>query len=115
MKNELNKKVEERPWGMFEQFTLNERSTVKIITVKEGEQLGLQYHEHRQEFWRVIEGNPTMTVGDKVMPAKAGDEFFVDVKQHHRIAGPGKILEIAFGTFDENDITRLDDKYGRAK
>ena len=35
----------------------------------------------------------------------------------HRLSaggGPVRILEVSFGEFDENDIVRLDDVYGRA-
>ena len=112
----MKKYSEERPWGKFEQFTHNEISTVKIITVKPNKRLSLQYHNKREEFWRVIEGSGKVTVGDKVLKANKGDEFFIAVKQNHRIEG-GKegivILEIAFGNFDENDIVRLEDDFGR--
>ena len=40
--------VVERPWGRFEQFTLNEPTTVKTITVEPGHRLSLQRHEHRR-------------------------------------------------------------------
>ena len=108
--------TEERPWGNFERFTQNEQSTVKIITVKAGEGLSLQYHTKRAEFWKVLSGEPTITIGEKVAQAKVGDEFFVAPQEKHRIqAGNAetRILEVALGEFDENDIVRLEDKYGR--
>ena len=40
----------ERPWGMYEQFCLNERVSVKTITVNPGHRLSLQTHENRAEF-----------------------------------------------------------------
>ena len=112
--------TERRPWGMFEQFTLNELSTVKIITVKPKQELSLQYHYKRSEFWRVLAGKPVITIGAKKYRAKAGDEFFVPVRTEHRIASgtdkePAKVLEISYGTFIEEDIVRLEDKYGRVK
>lgn len=108
---------EERPWGAFERFTLNEKTTVKIITVNEGESFSLQTHEHRDEFWRVLSGTGTVHVGDTDTPAKPGDTFFSPRTTTHRVTGGvGGIsfLEIAFGDFDENDIVRLEDKYGRS-
>ncbi len=113
----IQKKVEERPWGRFEEFTHNLPSTVKLIFVKTGEALSLQTHTHRKEFWHVVSGNPEITVGDAVKNAKMADEFFIEENTAHRIAAPiddVTILEIALGEFDENDIKRLDDKYGRA-
>ncbi len=106
-----------RPWGMFERFTLNEQSTVKIITVKAGEAFSLQTHKHREEFWRVLEGSGVITVGEVRHEVTVGDEFLIPTGTKHRAEGGPeglKFLEIAFGEFDEGDIERLEDKYGRA-
>ncbi len=108
---------EERPWGNFERFTLNEKTTVKIITVNAGQSISLQTHEHRDEFWRVISGSGTVHINGKDTEAREGDAFFGKRGQEHRIVGGPegfKCLEIAFGDFDEGDIKRLEDKYGRA-
>ncbi|OGC88606.1 mannose-6-phosphate isomerase [Candidatus Adlerbacteria bacterium RIFOXYC1_FULL_48_26] len=112
-----NFRKEERPWGNFEQFTANETSTVKLITVREGESISLQTHQHRSEYWRVVSGNGVVTIGSEELPATIGAEFYIEQGVAHRLTGGNGglcILEIAFGTFDENDITRLEDKYGRA-
>lgn len=108
---------EERPWGAFERFTSNEPSTVKLISVREGEATSLQTHEHRTEFWRVLSGTGSVTIGRENRQASSGDEFFVEAGAPHRLSGGAGgllVLEIAFGVFDEHDITRLEDKYGRA-
>ena len=106
-----------RPWGTFERFTANEVSTVKIITVQPGEAFSLQKHAHRSEFWRILSGSATITVGDDQHEVAPGDQFFIPEETVHR-AEAGKsglqFLEISFGTFDEGDIVRLEDKYGRA-
>ena len=113
----MNKPITtERPWGNFRQFTDNEKTTVKILTVNPGQELSLQYHKHREEFWRVISGDPEVVIGDRTFKANVGDEFTVHTKELHRI-GAGSamavILEIASGDFNENDIVRVKDKYGR--
>lgn len=107
----------EKPWGQFEQFVKNAPVTVKIIRVNAGELFSLQTHQNRDEFWRVLEGSGTITVGEEQHGAKAGDEFFVPRGIKHRAEGGPeglRFLEIAFGEFDEDDIVRLEDKYGRA-
>lgn len=112
-----HRRRDERPWGAFEQFTQNEDSTVKVLMVKAGQQFSLQTHEHRDEFWRIIEGRGIVTVGAEQLDANAGDEFWVPRGSAHRAyAGEADliILEISFGHFDENDIKRLKDDYGRA-
>lgn len=105
-----------RPWGNFERFTFNEPCTVKLVSVNEGEAISLQTHENRDEFWRVLTGSGTIIVGEETRPAKPGDSFFTPRGAKHRIEGGSgglTILEIAFGDFNEQDIKRLEDKYGR--
>lgn len=116
MKGLPNYEKDVRPWGQFERFTLNEKSTVKIITVNAGEELSLQQHEHRDEAWHIVSGSGTVVVGEQKTAVKPGEDFFVARGVHHRIAaGPRGLLllEIALGDFDEQDITRLQDRYGR--
>lgn len=108
---------EERPWGNFRQFTHNDTSTVKILFIKKGEAFSLQYHNLRTEFWKVLSGSPEITVGDKTVLAKPGDEFEILPKMNHRVKANDEdvqVLEISAGDFDENDIVRLEDKYGRS-
>lgn len=107
----------DKPWGNYEQFTLNEASTVKIITINIGEKLSLQTHKNREEFWKIISGHPLITLNSKKTEANPGDTFTVEKGDQHRIEAPTdgvSFLEISFGNFDEEDIVRLDDAYGRA-
>lgn len=106
----------QRPWGKFQQFTLNEPSTVKIIAVEPNQELSLQYHHNRSEFWYIIDGNGRITIGDQIYEAQPSDEFTITPEQTHRISAGGdgiRVLEIAFGEFNEEDIVRLSDRYGR--
>lgn len=108
---------EERPWGAFEQFTANEPSTVKILYVAPGKRLSLQRHAKRSEWWRVIEGDGTVALGSKEYAVSVGDEIEIPVGMLHRLSGGPRgltVLEIGFGEFDENDIVRVEDDFGRA-
>jgi mannose-1-phosphate guanylyltransferase/mannose-1-phosphate guanylyltransferase/mannose-6-phosphate isomerase len=112
----LNIYQEERPWGNFRQFTHNIISTVKIITVKPNESLSLQSHEKRTEFWRVIKGEGIAHIDGKDYNIKEGEEYSIPVHAKHSLASGNfgvQVLEIATGDFDENDIVRYEDKYGR--
>jgi len=105
-----------KPWGQFDQFTLNEQTTVKILSVNKGNSLSLQYHNNRSEFWRIISGHPLVTVGEDTKIANPGDEIIINKLQPHRLEAKDddvQVLEIAYGNFDENDIVRTEDKYGR--
>ena len=106
----------QRPWGEFNQFTQNEDTTVKLHTVKPNSAWSLQYHNHRSEFWRIVSGHPVVIIGEKRTEANPGDEFMVEKKELHRVETGNEeavILEICYGAFDEEDIVRVEDKYGR--
>lgn len=112
----MKKYKEKRPWGGFEQFTRNEKTTVKILTIKAGEKFSLQYHKKRREFWRFLDNAAIVTIGKKTKRIKGGDEVVVEEGTLHRIEALDKdvhVLEIAFGDFKEDDIVRINDIYGR--
>ena len=114
----LQKYIVKKPWGMFEQFTKQEPVTVKIITINPNESLSLQYHHKRAEFWKILSGKGELTLGDSIIQANEGDEYFIEKKQKHRMKANSlqvRMLEISFGDFDENDIVRLEDKYNRER
>jgi len=106
----------ERPWGNFRQFTKNESSTVKIITVNPNETLSLQNHKNRSEFWHIINGSGKVEIGEVKKDTKAGDEHEIETGEKHRLSAGSdgmQVLEIAIGDFDESDIVHYEDKYGR--
>ena len=113
LKNHL---IDKRPWGKFERFTLNEKTTVKIITVKPKQRFSLQTHSKRKEFWKFLDNEAKVTIGNKTFKVKKGESVLVKPKQMHRVEAlskPVSFLEIAFGNFSESDIKRLSDDYGR--
>ena len=75
-----NYEKEIRPWGSFERFTLNEKSTVKIIKVEPGQKLSLQQHAARDEEWLILQGAGSVTVGEQVTDVVPGDNFFVALR-----------------------------------
>ena len=111
----LQQFTELRPWGQFTQFTHNEPSTVEIINVDAGHSLSLQFHRHRSEYWYVISGTGTAVIGKQLIDLVVGQTYTVPVTVHHRISATTQlqILEIGIGMFDELDIVRLSDNYGR--
>jgi mannose-6-phosphate isomerase len=108
----------EKPWGKFEQYTHNALSTVKIITVQPGGALSLQYHHRRDELWVVLDAGAQIQLGDIDIRPRVGDRVFIPRATAHRLSAAGdravRILEVSFGEFDEDDIVRLEDVYGRA-
>ena len=108
---------DDRPWGWFRRYAHNELCTVKVIEVRPGEALSRQRHQHRDELWVALDAGLRIELdGDEVV-AERGQEFYVPRGTVHRVTGagdaPARFLEVAFGEFDEDDIERLDDRYGR--
>src|ERR671916_162221 len=107
----------EKPWGSFEQYTHNLTSTVKIITVAPGGRLSSQYHHHRDELWVVLDPGARVELGGEDLPPEPGEKLYIPRETVHRLSAEGgepvRILEISFGEFEEDDIVRLEDAYGR--
>lgn len=105
-----------KPWGRFKQFTLNEPSTVKILEVEPGETLSLQSHKYRDEIWIFLDDGAEVQINEQFLFPRAGEEVTIPRGTKHRLAsrwGSVRVLEVAFGHFDENDIVRYADRYGR--
>jgi mannose-6-phosphate isomerase len=106
-----------KPWGKFETFAFNEKCTVKIIEVKKNGLLSLQKHKFRNELWIPLDEGIIIQIGEKKFNGIVGKKYFIPKKTIHRMSAVKKarILEISFGKFDEKDIERIEDKYGREK
>lgn len=106
-----------RPWGNFVQYAHNEKCTVKIIEVNPGQRLSYQSHEKRDELWVILDSGLRVELNDRVIDTKPGDEIVIERHTKHRLSSVGekaRLLEISFGDFDENDIKRFSDDYGRS-
>ena len=112
----LMNEVESRPWGTFLNLAFNENITVKLIWVDKGKKNSLQTHEKRDEYWRVMKGKIKAYIEDSIHTLNEGDVARIKNRQKHRFEGLDKenlILEISRGEFDEEDIVRFEDDYGR--
>lgn len=108
-----------RPWGWYDSLDVGERFQVKRIGVKPGASLSLQMHHHRAEHWVVVKGTAEVTCGSKVMLLQENQSTYIPLGEVHRLHNPGKveleIIEIQSGSYlGEDDIVRLEDRYGRS-
>ena len=120
-KNNLCKEKKE-PWGKWEnlvEYKPGMGYKVKRITVKPKECLSLQKHQHRDEFWVVVSGAGRVTLDKDVFFLQKDKSVFIPKTVLHRVENPGDIpliiIEIQTGeVLEEEDIVRVEDKYGRA-
>ncbi|MBL0211467.1 MAG: phosphomannose isomerase type II C-terminal cupin domain [Holophagaceae bacterium] len=110
----------DKPWGSFDQFVLNTPCTVKILTCSPGQRLSLQRHAHRGELWVALDDGVVVELDGETLRPAVGQELWLPTGSTHRLscdastAHAVRVLEISLGTFDEADIERLQDNYGRA-
>lgn len=106
----------ERPWGFFKQYAHNQEVTVSLMSVKPGQRLSLQSHTGRAELWIVLDDGAVVQIDDEIFYPKAGDELWIPARARHRLSSIGpevRILEVAFGNWQQADITRYEDDYQR--
>lgn len=115
--NKPEVKFVERPWGSFKQFANNEDSTVSLMTVLPGQRLSLQSHTGRAELWIVLDDDAVVQVGEHIKEYNAGDEIWIPANEKHRLSCKGekpvRVLEVAFGNWQQDDIKRYEDDYVR--
>ena len=109
--------IVDKPWGKVATYSLNQPSSVRVITVEPTEETSVHYHRMRDETWVVLDEGLTVEIGNRVVEARSGEEFMIPAEETHRIrntgAVRGRILEIAYGYTTEDDTQRLEDVYGR--
>ena len=110
--------TENRPWGSYTVLYNDSTCQVKKITIAPEQAPSYQYHFKRKELWYVIQGKGQLRLDDKYTDVNEGCTINVDFEQKHQIKNTGNIdlvfIEIQTGTyFGEDDIVRLEDKYGR--
>ncbi|MBP6915128.1 MAG: phosphomannose isomerase type II C-terminal cupin domain [Syntrophaceae bacterium] len=114
----MMKEDNKRPWGYYEILSDAPDHKVKRIIVNPGGVLSLQRHKKRAEHWFVVSGEGMVTLEKDKYPVKPGSAIDIVVGAAHRMENTSAndliIIEIQTGTyFGEDDIERLEDKYGR--
>ncbi len=108
-----------RPWGAYDSIDTGDRYQVKRITVQPGAKLSVQMHHHRAEHWIVVSGTAKVTNGEKTYLVTENQSTYIPIGQIHALENPGviplELIEVQSGSYlGEDDIVRLEDKYGRA-
>ena len=107
-----------RPWGYFEVLSDAPDHKVKRIVVEPGDILSLQRHKQRSEHWFVVSGKGIASVDGKDYPVQNASAVDIPSNKTHRLENSSAenlvIIEVQTGVyFGEDDIERLEDKYGR--
>jgi mannose-6-phosphate isomerase len=109
----------EKPWGYELIWALTDRYCGKLLHVRAGEQLSLQFHQVKDEAWLVVEGKAEIELapaGD-AMPASEvvgpGAAFHFEPGTVHRLRALEDTTIYEVSTPEIDDVVRLEDRYGR--
>jgi mannose-6-phosphate isomerase len=109
----------EKPWGYEIVYASTERYSGKVLVIRKGEQLSLQFHRRKDEVIYVHEGRIELEVGE---PGRTPDREVVGPGHAFRFT-PGTVhrwraledtVVLEVSTPDLDDVVRLEDRYGRA-
>jgi mannose-6-phosphate isomerase len=110
----------EKPWGYELIFALTELYCGKVLFVRAGQALSLQYHEVKDEAWYVESGRASLelgTVGDEstfhTVELNAGDAYRFRPGTVHRVTAIDDTTILEVSTPHLDDVVRLEDRYGR--
>jgi mannose-6-phosphate isomerase len=109
----------EKPWGYELIWAEAEQYVGKLLFVKAGESLSLQFHRDKDESWLVQDGRAKLELGSAGDPVlaeevvRAGATFRFRPGTVHRLTAleDTTILEVSTAHLD--DVVRLEDRYGR--
>lgn len=107
-----------RPWGSYTVLEDAPDCKVKRLIVKPGQVLSLQLHHRRSEHWTVVSGVAKVRVGEESFLLERNESTYIPMNTIHRLENPTDtdiaLIEVQCGDyFGEDDIVRLEDRYGR--
>ena len=110
----------EKPWGHELLWAKGERYVGKLLFVKAGESLSLQFHREKDESWLVQSGRALLELGaagDAVLQEEVvgpGAAFRFRAGTVHRVTAIEDTTIVEVSTPQLEDVVRLEDRYGRA-
>lgn len=110
----------DKPWGYELLWAQTPNYAAKILFIRKGEQLSLQYHERKDETVMLDSGRMLLVLEDasgilRNIYVAPGESHHIPVGRRHRMIALDadcKVFEVS--TNDLDDVVRLDDLYGRA-
>ena len=107
----------EKPWGYELHWALTPRYVGKILHVKAGHALSLQYHNRKDETIYLYSGNMLFEVEENgaltQREMKPGDACHVTPNTVHRMTAIEDCDVLEVSTPELDDVVRLEDRYGR--
>jgi len=107
----------DKPWGYELRFVRTERYAGKVLFIKAGAQLSLQYHQKKDEAFLVQAGSLELVLGrgadQTVIKMGPGDSRHITPGTVHRFRAVTDTLLFEVSTPELEDVVRIEDDYGR--
>jgi len=109
----------DKPWGYELWWATAEEYVGKLLFVKAGESLSLQFHNEKDESWYILSGRAKIEIGAAGDPVREsevvgqGSAFRLRPGTVHRVEGVEDTMIIEVSTNHLDDVVRLEDRYGR--
>lgn len=118
----------QKPWGEYQDIYRTENVVFKKIIIRPNEAISYQVHQKRTECWYVHKGQGIVKTSDVAEPNQMKNYRIQSIEKFsfilvppgmpHQIENNGEedliIYEMQCGECNEEDIVRLEDRYGRA-
>jgi mannose-6-phosphate isomerase-like protein (cupin superfamily) len=109
----------EKPWGHELIWADTDLYVGKVLHVKAGHALSLQYHEKKDETIHLWSGRMKFYVGPsadalQLIEMKEGDSYRVTPGTVHRMEAITDVDILEASTAHLDDVVRLEDRYGRS-
>ena len=108
----------EKPWGYERLWALTSTYAGKILFIRQGETLSLQYHERKDETIRVLSGRMRFRAGPSIDALEtvfldAGMSYAIPPRLVHQMEAVEDCTVVEVSTPHLADVIRLEDRYGR--
>ncbi len=119
MTDKLPRKTE-KPWGFELLFAHTPKYAGKVIFIKKGYRLSLQYHEKKDESMYIYQGKVRIEIegadgGMTSYIAQPGYSIRIPPRTKHRLEAIEDTTLLEVSTPELEDVVRVEDDYGRAK
>ena len=107
-----------KPWGEEILFARTGRYAGKVLRIRAGESLSLQYHERKDESIYLHQGSLRLLLPDEapdlqVRTLRAGESVHLPPGTRHRMEALSECVVFEVSTPELEDVVRLEDRYGR--
>lgn len=106
-------RIVDKPWGREIWWAVTDKYVGKILEVRAGHALSLQYHREKLESLYFWQGEGELQLGEETMAIRPGLAVTVPPGTRHRVAAASDLVIFEVSTPQVEDVVRLEDRYGR--